>query len=60
MEDKIKQLIEFHKLARQECVELLSDLNRNSDDIATDLLIRQYQEERVWRGVFINQLEDLL
>lgn len=60
MEDKIKELIEFHKLARQECGELLSDLSRNSNDIVTDLLIRQYQEERAWRGIFINQLEDLL
>jgi len=67
MKEKIEQLIQHHKLAKQECWELINELRAIgetslTEDEAKDLnrTIEKYSEEYSWRGVFISDLEDLL
>lgn len=61
MKDKIQELIDFHKSAKQECSELINELIEISKkDKEAELLIAKYQEEYTWRSIFVNQLEDIL
>lgn len=61
MKEKIEQLIQHHKLAKQECWELINELREiNKKDSEAKALIDRFTEEYAWRGVFISDLEDLL
>lgn len=61
MKEKIEELIQQHKLAKQECFELISELKEISKkDKEAQELIYRFEQEYSWRGVFINQLEDLI
>lgn len=57
MEDKIKQLIQQHKLAKQECWEQINEL-RKSDDNFSEVL--SLETEYGMRNIFINDLENLI
>jgi len=67
MQEKIQDLIQSHKTAKEECFGLLEELNaigqgklQKQDREALELTIIKTTEEYAWRGVFISQLEDLL
>ena len=67
MKQKIEELIQQHKSACEEVKELLNELNGLSDikmsEENSNALINakiRAEEEYAWRGVFINQLEDLI
>lgn len=61
MKEKIRELIQHHKEAKLEVSELIKELNQLKEKEADcEKLIEKYSEEYAWRGVFINQLEDLL
>ncbi len=67
MENKIKELIAHHKLSRLEVYSLIEELNqvdvsKISESEISDLELSKarYTEEYAWRGVFINDLENLL
>lgn len=67
MKDQIKNLITFHKVAKQECYSLLEELtglrgmSMSDEDLhILEISIIKAEEELCWRGVFISDLEDLL
>jgi DNA-binding protein H-NS len=67
MKEKIQELIQFHKTAKEECLGLLGELNaigqgklEKQDRDALEKAVAKAEEEATWRGVFISQLEDLL
>lgn len=67
MEDKIKELIEHHKMAKLECFELLNELSQiaeqkinKTEKEALKLSIAKIEEEMLFRGLFVTDLESLL
>lgn len=67
MKQKIEQLIQHHKLAKQECFELLQELYKLKDsDLSKaekdglEIAINRNENEIYLRSVFISDLEDLL
>ena len=61
MKQKIEELIQHHKEAKLEVGELINELHNFKDkDEDCQKLIDKYSQEYAWRGVFINQLEDLI
>ena len=67
MKDKIKELIKHHTNSKNECNNLLEELNQiDSSKLSyqeidsLESLVSKYTEESCWRGVFISQLQDLL
>lgn len=61
MKEKIENLIQFHKEAKLEVSELIKELHSFKDkDEDCQKLIDKYSQEYAWRGIFINQLEELI
>lgn len=67
MKEKIVELIDHHKLACEELSDLINELfilknkSSNQEDIdALNQTIWCYTNEKSYRKVFINQLEDLI
>lgn len=61
MKERIEQLIQHHKLAKQECWELINELREiNKKDSEAKALIEKFAQEYSLRSVFISDLEDLL
>lgn len=67
MKEKIQNLIDQHKLFKQECYAFLEELNKvdviklspKENDVLHDSKL-VYNEELRWRSIFISELEDLL
>lgn len=67
MENKIKELIEHHKLSKLEVYSLLEELNQidsskisKEENNSLELSKARYMEEYAMRNIFINDLESLL
>lgn len=67
MKERIEELIQHHKTAKEECNFLCNELydiddSKMSEEDKTSLesLKMRYAEESAWRGVFISQLENLI
>ena len=67
MKQQIQELIEHHKLAKLECLEMLKELQKISqekisktDKLALQKTVDKYTQEIELRLVFINQLENIL
>ena len=67
MKQQIQELIEHHKLAKLEFLEMLKELQEISqekinktDKLALQKTVDKYTQEIELRLVFINQLEDIL
>ncbi len=67
MKEKIQELIAHYKEAKEECFELLQELNQLSDismsesekTVLSNTIIRT-ESEHAWRVVLISDLENLL
>lgn len=67
MKEKIEELIQHHKTAKEECYSLIDELRAigetelsKSEIIDLNNTIEKYSQEYAWRGIFISQLEDLI
>lgn len=67
MKQQIEKLIEHHKLAKLECLEMLKELQEISqekinktDKLALQKTVDKYTQEIELRLMFINQLKNIL
>lgn len=67
MKQKIQELIDFHKSAKQEVFEMLNELNSVSEDKISSKEIESLRNsilklecELAWRSTFVSQLEDII
>ena len=67
MKNKIQELIEHHKTAKTEVKNLLEELSQvdevklsYQEEVALKELRAKYSEEYSMRGIFIDELENLL
>ncbi len=65
--EKIEELIQHHKEACDDLTELVNELyglegksDKQEDIESLKQMIEKYSNEKAWRKVFINQLEDLI
>lgn len=67
MENRIKELLDWHISGNQEAAALMEEYFRlkhnkrfDVDKTSIDSLMLRLEEEITWRGVFISQLKDIL